>query len=381
MSRTRSISLLLAAAALTFGACASGEPEAIEIDPTPVSVDEPASEREITEARVPYHLWGMVAVDPGWDTLPQHADGVFLAPGEDEDGQALTFTAVDEEGTILWTAQRPLSCSGFTLTTDADGRALAVLTDVATTDDALAGTTATAYDLHTGEEVWGPVTVPGPHYGPGVVFAEPPPEAMGATGPRVALDPATGEVIAEETGTQDRGIVGEYHGILLLAEQNDLVAQEAATGEETWRHALADFGWEADQVRSAPEHRHTAGRPALVGDPETGYALIDPHTGTVLATEADQADTEPLSGTHIIRRDQELHGYTPEGEALWTSVAEGDLTLTAAGGGFAYTLHGDAVQVHNAVTGEIAQAYDPEATGPIAVPEAMTATGAAIIRL
>src|SRR5690606_134129 len=132
-------------------------------------VDEPASEREITEARVPYNLWGMVAVDPGWDTLPQHADGVFLAPSEDEDGQALTFTAVDEEGTILWTAQRPLSSSDFTLTTDADGRALAVLTDVATTDDALAGTPATAYDLHTGEEVWGPVTVPGPHYGPGVV--------------------------------------------------------------------------------------------------------------------------------------------------------------------------------------------------------------------
>lgn len=60
-------------------------------------------------------------MDPGWDTTPQHADGVYLAAGE-RDG-VLEFTAVDAHGDVLWAAQRPASCTRFAVTTDAQGRA------------------------------------------------------------------------------------------------------------------------------------------------------------------------------------------------------------------------------------------------------------------
>lgn len=96
------------------------------------------------------------------------------------------------EGTVLWTEERPLLCSAFVVTTSDDGP-LAILMDITAGDTTMSETTVSAYDLRTGAERWGPVDVPGPHVGPGLVFAAPPPEARGSNGPRIALTrlPAT----------------------------------------------------------------------------------------------------------------------------------------------------------------------------------------------
>src|SRR5699024_11035203 len=90
-------------------------------------------------------------------------------------------------------------------------------TGVAGTGDASWQTTASAYDLATGERLWGPVDVPGTVQGPGLVFGESAPAStMGDTGARLALDPATGEVAADEATDTDVTIVGEYDGTVLL---------------------------------------------------------------------------------------------------------------------------------------------------------------------
>lgn len=186
-SRPASIVALLTTTVMMLSACGFGEPEP---ERDPYAFEDPLPQVDVSQMRLPTSLEGLEVLDPDWATEPKYADGVYLAAGEREG--LLEFTAVSVHGEVLWAAQRPASCTGFAVTTDDQGRALAVLTDTETTSDALAGTTATAYDLNSGEHVWGPVEVPGPHHGPGLVFAAPPPEYMGEGGPRVALSPSTG---------------------------------------------------------------------------------------------------------------------------------------------------------------------------------------------
>ena len=148
-----------------------------DYDPQPAQVNAPAAEVKKDELRLPLQFTHQSVVAPGWQTPPHSADGVFLSAGHHDD--VLTFRAVDDTGTILWEAQRPLSCTGFTLTT-ANNEGYAVLTDIDADVQTFGHTVAAAYDLHTGGQVWGPVEVPGPHHGPGTVFAAPPEEAVWA---------------------------------------------------------------------------------------------------------------------------------------------------------------------------------------------------------
>src|SRR5699024_3333606 len=123
----------------------------------------------------------------------------------------LTYSVIDSAGEVLWRARRPAACTGFAVSR-ADGRPIVVFTDAVVVDnpptssrsaDGAAGTwqtTASAYDLATGRRLWGPTAVPGTVQGPGLVFGESAPAGtMGKTGPRLALDPATGETVADET--------------------------------------------------------------------------------------------------------------------------------------------------------------------------------------
>src|SRR5690625_6968918 len=116
---------------------------------------------------------------------------MFLSAGGDD--SVLTFRAVADTGSIRWEAQRPISCSGFTVTSE-DEQRYAVLADIDSETQDLGDTVVNAYELDTGENHWGPVPVPGPHKGPGTVFAAPPDQGMGDSGAKVLLDPATGDV-------------------------------------------------------------------------------------------------------------------------------------------------------------------------------------------
>lgn len=146
------------AALLALAACTS-EPEHQEpnYEPSPQTVESQVAEAEDQDLRLPYQLEEAPLLDPVWDSPPQQAGGIYLAPGE-TDG-ILTFTALDTDGIVLWQAERPLSCTGFAITNDGT-QDLAVLTDLEPNEDSFGTTTATAYNLKTGEHLWGPSRYP-----------------------------------------------------------------------------------------------------------------------------------------------------------------------------------------------------------------------------
>lgn len=362
---------LLAAVVLLAG-CAGAEPgtePVVEPEPTVLEGAAPPSER-VDEASLPLALSGLSILDPGWDDVPLEIDGLLLGLDHPDDGEPLRFVAAREDGTELWEAERPPSCTGFALTR-AEGRPVAVLTDVAPGHDTVAQTSASAYDLTTGELVWGPVDVPGPLQGPGTVFAAPAPgAAMGDTGPRVVLDPDTGEVMADEE--HDVVVVGEYGGVVLTATDDTLSASGAGT---PWDLPLTDLG-----AMSAPAALPGVDAPpgtALLGEPgATSGALIDVTTGEILATGVHDAVTEPISGTLVTVEGDHLVGYPATGDR-WERPLEG-MSLSAAGNLFAYIRSDSAIRAVNVVTGADAVAYDDAVATP-AVPVLVTAGGATVV--
>jgi len=361
------------ASMLVLAACGGSEPE-LARDPAPVS--EPPQEVDTDELALPMSLEPLQVLDPHWQTRPQHADGIFLGAGQQQEG-VLTFTAVDQEGEARWSAERPPSCTGFALTTDNDGRALAVLTDATSSEAALVDTTASAYDLATGEPVWGPVDVPGPHQGPGLVFGAPPEEYMGENGPSVALDPDTGAVSASEEDLQGGRIVGEYEGTVLIAGDEALLARDD-DGEERWQVGYHEHDWSAEHIRPAAGPPPVPGM-ALVEVGQGAGALIDLEEGDVVSDTVQDAAEDPATGTRVILDDEGLHALDHDGQSLWTTTVAPETSIAALGGVFLYLREGEAVRVHNVLTGEIAEAYDPQAEGRIVVPAQVTATGAAVL--
>lgn len=380
--------VMLGTLALALGACTSDAgqesnqgaeaPEhSVSIDPDPVEVQEPAAEADLNDVQIPMHLGDSITVDPQWDTPPQVHDDVFLAPGE-EDGK-LIFSAVDADGTLLWTAERPLSCSGFAVTT-ADDQPLAVLTNLTEDDDAAdepwGAATATAYDLRTGEEVWGPVEVPGPHQGPGLVFAESSDGPMGNTGQRAALDSSTGEPTQD-----DAQVVGEYFGTVVVTEGDDLVASTDGGSNEVWRVPIPEHlvDPETGELNSPPSNRLPPGS-ALIGSAGAGFALWDLTRGELMDDELDDALFDLMSDTWIGLREGELTAMDASGEHLWSEEIGADSHVLGVGGVMAYILsESDELSTYNAVAGSTSEVFDPLEEGDVAVPLAFTDRGAAVV--
>src|SRR5699024_8022757 len=144
------------AAAVTLSGCRSSDnasqtPPLPDYQPDPVSVNAAAPKVDPAELRLPLQLEDDTIVDPGWQTPPHSIDNMFLSAGGDD--SVLTFRAVDDTGTIRWEAQRPISCSGFTLTSD-DEQRYAVLADIDSEAQDLGDTVVNAYELDTGESHW-----------------------------------------------------------------------------------------------------------------------------------------------------------------------------------------------------------------------------------
>ncbi|WP_407317262.1 PQQ-binding-like beta-propeller repeat protein [Isoptericola halotolerans] len=369
--RARRLAAVAMSALLLAGCAEAAAP--VDVDRVPTSGGDPLPEIDTADLRIPIQVEGVRVVDPGWDVAPQTAEGIAL--GFTEDGGVLRFTAVAPDGDPLWTVERPASCTGFLVTTAGD-RALAVLTDTSTTEDSLAETTATAYDLATGEPVWGPVEVPGPLHGPGLVFAEPSTEAMGASGPRVALDPATGEVAAQDhDGTV---VVGTYDDVLVEREEGTLVATDVHDGSEQWRVEPAERGWDLEGVVAAPGETAAPGTAVWqVGDDAT--ALVDLDDGSLLAEDVAHVAADPTTGTVVTLEDTRITGTGPAGEELWAfSIAPGT-TIAGVSGALVFLREGETVRAHNVVTGDVAEAYDPEGTGRIVVPTTVTGDGSVVL--
>lgn len=368
--RRRAVVAASAAAVLALTACTSdggaeGPAEAEGLDRGPSASSEQLTAADTADLRLPTQFDQLVTVEPAWDLPVQRGGDIFLSAEETD--RALVFRAVDSSGTVRWSAERPLACAGFVVTRDADGRDLAVLTDAETSDDDLSVTTASAYDLGSGEPVWGPIEVPGPHTGPGLVFEAPPEGFMGDGGESAVLDPTTGEPL-----DGDGRVIGEFDGTVLRTEGDEVIA-ESGSGDD-WSSPLSelDAGAFTLEAHAAAE---AADGLALLDTGDGAGPLLDLASGDVLALDVHDAARDPSSGTTALLDGDGLTVLDDAGEEqLSMSVREGT-TVEAVVGALVYLRDGDSVRVHNGMTGSLAQAYAQDGTGAVAVPGLVTEQG------
>lgn len=318
-------------------------------------------------------------VDPGWDMAAQEADGVFLSLHEKSSD--LEFRAVDSAGTILWTALRPRVCSGF-LVSESEAGPVAVLMDQQSGSNGSLATTASGFDLHTGRELWGPVEVPGPLLGSGLVFAGPPQDFIGEGGPRVALDPATGKRLATENEDSPRVItlLGSH---LILADGGRLVAQDLE-GHRLWAREVEGLGVSADEARETPWEAVGETHALLGSTGDRQRTLIDLRSGAAVAADIDRAGYDAGSRT-LVTSDAQLHGFGLDGTKRWDAPLADDAELSAVGDGRIVTETGtgnetDGTETRSASDGQLIDGaeHDP-VTRRFGAPHHIAETGARLL--
>lgn len=373
MTRRRLLGMVfLGALAIAITACAEIAPPGggqTDLDRDPRRIDAPAPDYAGPEIALPPPFDQAGVFDPGWDVPPQESQGVYLAPLVDDD--RVTFTAVSEEGTVLWTAERPMLCSAFVVTASDDGP-VAVLMDITAGKYTMSETTVSAYDLRTGAQRWGPVDVPGPHLGPGLVFAAPPLAAMGESGPRLALDSATGNPIIDESKDTGMTILGERDGIVLVAQGNRLIAR-TAEDSELWSLPIHDLKQSPDDLRAL------SGVPgdkvlALLGDPAVGATLVNLAQGTIMAHGMHGGVLDRSTGIRILHGDR-LRAIDAAGNVLWERVVPAEAVLVSAGGGAGYLRSEGSVEVFEVLSGHATMSISSDAQAP----RQITESGAGII--
>lgn len=360
--RTRRLLSALAGPLIGVFALAGCSPAPDDFDRTPEQVTTELDAVVASDLQLPLIIEPLELVEPGWDLPPKDLGEVFLSASTGE--ETLEFSAVDIHGSTLWQAKRPSGCTGFTVSVDADGTPLAVLTDSDSSTDCDEEVTASAYDLETGEQEWGPVDVPGPMRGPGTVFAAEDAEPTEA----LALDPATGEAVQD--GASDVRRLGEYRGTILSTDDKTL----RATGEQSWELSLPDNGWNADELRAVPEA--DPGGDVIALDAGDGVGpVLDRETGELLDDDARGVAQDANTGAIVTLGKQGLTVIDDTGKnELPVSVPQ-SVELEATVGGLIYLREEGTLRVHNAMTGSLARGYPADGSGVVAVPRAFTPDG------
>lgn len=247
--RCRSLLAVATVGILLVSGCSAAAPDssdgsattasAAALEREPHSVDTQLPTADLTSLWLPLTFLDMQILDPGWDTEAHYGDGVFL--GAAELGDRLEYSAVDVHGSVLWAAERPTGSTDFSVRVEADGSAIAVLPDSGPDGSA----TVSAYDLVTGEQVWGPVEPPGPEAsateegpaGEGAAMSEGEVHVDQTTGATVTLhdttlraeDPAGAELwtLSIDEGTRLVGLAG---GLLYLRDGDAIRAHNVMTG-------------------------------------------------------------------------------------------------------------------------------------------------------
>lgn len=345
---------------------------AVTTDTDPLDAVSPA-------VTLPFTWEASTILDTKWSVLPEWRDDLFVsytAPTETDD--RLTYSVVDSFGDVRWSTTRPAACTGFAVSRSAEAP-IVVLTDSdVTTDDsddettARWTTTASAYLLASGEKLWGPVPVPGSVQGPGLVFGSSAPAGtLGEVGPRLALDPSSGAVIADESTDQAMTIVGEYDGILVLGENDSLTAIDSADGSQIWTQTIGAAPLAVADVLAPP------GAVVVQSSDFPDNVLLDLQNGTVLAQDVSGAGYEPLTDTWVWLSGQTIAASGPLHDPWDRQVADTP-RLFAVGTGLIYVTFDNTVHVFNAVTGMDAQAYPRPAGASFALPRAISQSAAAI---
>jgi hypothetical protein len=360
---------------VSLSACTCLDSTGESTDPRPVHSPVAALDADDRAADGPSADGGPDVVDPGWDVAAQEAEGVFLSMHEADSD--LEFRAVDSAGTILWSAERPRVCSGFLVSGSEDGP-VAVLMDQQSAGSDTLDTTASGFDLATGEKLWGPVEVPGPLLGSGLVFAGPPEDFIGAGGPRTALDPASGAELAVE-GDDSPRVLALLDNHLVRANGEELIGEDLE-GQRLWTRPAADLGLTAAEARETPWEA-VGDSHALIGSGGRSRTLIDLRSGVTVAADIDSAGFDSRSRT-LVTSDSKLHGFALDGTKRWDAPLDGDAELSAVGAGFVISDAAgddDGTQTRSADDGSLLEIEQAPETGDFGAPHHIDDSGARLV--
>jgi hypothetical protein len=362
---------------ISLSACTGLDSAGESSDPQPVHSPAAALDGDDRAADDSGADGGLSVVDPGWDVAAQESEGVFLSLHEADSD--LEFRAVDSAGTILWSATRPRVCSGF-LVSDSEDGPVAVLMDQQSDGNDTLDATASGFDLASGERLWGPVEVPGPLLGSGLVFAGPPEDFIGAGGPRTALDPASGAELAVEDDDSPR-ILALLDNHLVLADGEELIGEDLE-GQRLWTRPAADLGLTAAEARETPWEA-VGDSHALIGSGGGQRTLIDLDSGDTVAADIDSAGFDSRTRT-LVTSGSKLHGFDLDGTKRWDASLDDDAELSAVGAGFVITESAtegddDGTQTRSADDGQILDTEEAPETGDFGAPHHIDDSGARLV--
>lgn len=387
--RSRTIALasaVVSAVVLLTGCAVPG----VSSTPDTTPRDDPATPPPTITDPLPRPWRGEALWTAPFSSEPKAVGSSFVGVVQDREGGDVHFLGVDREGRTRWSARRDPECTGFAVThSTAEESELVVLLDKERDpEQGFLGTrtSASAYDPDTGELVWGPSDVPGTLVGPGLVFAAVQGSVMSdRTGPKVALDPNTGDVVADEQDGDT--VLHEHHGALLVYRDGALRAF-GPHGQDLWDHDELDV---PDEVGSGPVRVRYGPRPASdsgaaltltwVSEATDGagtgeadepllYTVHDLRTGQRLLTLDPGQEPELLGdgrGRTVVlavpigEDEPRIHGTTASDSApVWELPATSDERLRDLVGGSLYTTDGERHRVVDADTGAVDLEGDAE---------------------
>jgi len=375
--------VIILAATLTGCTPAAHTLGARTVRPESITVDSDATPRRIAP--------GLIATGAVESDRAPAAAGVFVSMifPDSERGQ-LSFVGATRAGT-RWQIDTNPSCVGSALTRAGDDELIVVLDSDARLDGGRVATrtVATAFHTDTGEPAWGPVDVPGPIQGPGLIFSNTPKAIVSADAvSRVMLSADDGSVVVDETTTDDVQIDYESNGVGLVRIAGELRAMDTRTSSTLWDSASlarpdgTGSTWSASLDESADTSRGDV--VFLRWTAPDGAQVVAAHnvrTGRVLGSlpGVPKAHTVSSPRSHIVVASTLEPGATiltaidPLEGTLWARRITGTVTLESASDATLY-LRNDA----QGVALSLASGAE-RARGDFVVPLAVLADGTAIL--
>lgn len=308
-----------------------------------------------------------------------------LFPDGQRDALSVVEVGADGRG---WQIDTNPSCVGRTSTT-VDGQTLDIILDSdASFDGNTLATRTVATAFHDdGEIVWGPVEVPGPHRGPGLIFADTPKsvvsnEPVGA----VMLDARTGQHV--DAGLAEKALY-EGNGVGVAGTLEDVMAFRTGDGVQLWDSASL-----ARPAGTGPDWKPTFidATGTSIGNvlffrwtDAGGHSIVAAHRledganlGVVPGELAGRSVIAARESTVYVRSklnagESVVTAISPQRGLAWSVPFTGETVLASAGDGMVYLRHNGEGAALKALDGSIAL------RGAFAVPVAVLPDGTALI--
>lgn len=343
-----------------------------------------AASPDVVRAPPNFRFRGLVQFDQPPTVSGDNFTSVLFPDGQ-RDALSIVEVGADGRG---WQIDTNPSCVGRTSIT-VDGQTLDVILD---SDASLDGNTLATRTVATafrdnGEIVWGPVEVPGPHRGPGLIFADTP-KSVVSNDPvgAVMLDARTGQPV--DAGLAKKALY-EGNGVGVAGTLDDVTAFRTGDGVPLW-----DSTSLAPPAGAGPDWK-----PTLIDTTgqSTGNVLLfrwtDARGRSLIAAHRleDGANLgivpgEPFGQSVIAARESTVYVVSKlnAGESVvsaisaqrglaWSVPFTGEAVLASAGDGKVYLRHNGEGAALNALDGSVAL------RGAFAVPVAVLPDGTALI--